>query len=418
MSKRDFYEILDISKSATPEEIKKAYRKMAIKWHPDKNPENKEEAESKFKEITEAYEILSNQEKRDIYDKYGHEGLSNDGGQSADFMEDMIKRMFGMGGMMGGDSDDEEVAPIQIIENCTLEELYTGKKVKRKITRHSLCNKCNGMGTNDGIEHVCKKCKGSGVVIRNIQSGFMVQVVQEKCKDCMGTGIDKSCTKCPKCKGTRANKEEVEISCDIPKGAYEKYTIEIENMGNEIPQNERKGKNRSDVNIIVNELPHNVFKRSFIIKGKKEYPDPADLLMELEIDLAESLCGFQKKIKHLDGSEFTINYEHIIKHGDVFVIENKGMPTLNNNKYGDLYVSVKINYPKEIPKNQQNKLWQILTNKPYKLKENDNNQITMINIENIKKKNEPRNHYFNHGRPEHHGKGFYQNGFNFSNFFK
>lgn len=426
--KRDYYEILGIAKNSTPEEIRKAYRKLAVRWHPDKNPDNKVESDAKFKEISEAYEVLSNEENRNKYDKFGHEGLRNDGynGPTSDFMEDIFKHMFGgMGGGMGsgmrGDDDDDDVPPIQIQENCTLEELYVGKKIKKKIERHNPCAKCNGTGNEDGIEHPCKKCNGQGVTVKVIQMGpMMFQQSHEKCKSCNGTGRDMSVKKCSKCKGTRINKEEVEITCEIPKGAYMKHHIIIENMGNEIPVNERRnGKTRSDVIVFVNEITHDKFKRMFIIKGKKDYPDPADLLLEIDIDLADSLCGLQKKIKHIDGSEFTINHESIIKHGDVFVIENKGMPKMDlPGKYGDLYVSIKINYPDEIPKNIQTRLYQLLTNKPYKIKENDQNTLNMVHINKVNK-NKNNSKFDNSGYSGFRGFSGQnpQQGFNFKSFF-
>lgn len=375
--KRDYYEVLGISKSATIEEIKKSYRKLALKWHPDRNTDNKEEAENKFKEITEAYEVLTNEDKKQLYDKYGHEGLRNDGysGPSGDFMNDIFRNMFG--GMGMGDDDDEqkEVPPIKVQIECTLEELFNGKKIKKKIERHNLCTKCNATGCSDGKNHTCKKCNGKGIVTGMKQLGpGMYQQFRTKCGSCNGTCVDKNVKKCTHCKGNMSTTDEVEISFDIPKGAHSQSPIVIQNKGNEIPINERHNNiTRSDVVILIREIPHDNFKRN--------KHNPEDLTLNLDIELAESLCGFQKKVKHLDGTEFIINQDNIVKDEDNFIIENKGMPKLEQkNKFGDLYVNIKVNYPNEIPKNVQTRLWQLLTNKPYKIKENDKNIVNMTKV--------------------------------------
>lgn len=418
--KRDYYQVLGVEKTNSAEDIRKAYRKLAVKWHPDKNPDNKAEAETRFKEISEAYEVLSNAEKREIYDNYGHEGLMNEGfnGPSADFMQDIFKQMFGgMGRSAHDDDDDDDIAPIQIYENCTLEELYLGKKVKRKIDRNRLCAKCNATGFDDGLDHTCKKCNGQGHVTKMVRlNAMMVTQTQERCKDCNGQGKDKSVKKCTDCKGAGFNKEEVEVSYEIPKGAYSKHYVVIENMGHELPKKMRRGgKSRTDVVIVVNEIQHDKYKRMFVIKGKKDYPDPADLLLEIEIDLADSLCGLQKKLKHIDGNEFLVNYECLIKHGDVFVLDNKGMPKMDNpSKSGDLYISVKINYPTELEKNTQTRLYQLLTGKPYKIKDVGKNIVNMVHIDktNKNKRNNPHS-----GFNEFRGFSGQNNGSFFRSFF-
>lgn len=398
--KRDYYEVLEVSKTATIDEIKKSYRKLALKWHPDRNPDNKVEAETKFKEISEANEVLTNEEKKELYDKFGHEGLKNDGfGAGGMDAEDIFRMFTGMGGNMfnmRSHDDGDDIPPIKIQENCTLEDLYNGKKIKKKIERCSLCPKCNATGCADGVQHVCKKCKGKGRVTEIKQMGqFITQQVIE-CRDCNGTCLDKNAKKCLNCKGTMTLKEQVEINFEIPKGAFSKSPIVIQGMGNEIPHNERrKGKSRSDVYVVIVEVAHDKYKRMVPIKGKNEI-DPSDLSIDLEIDLAESLCGFQRKLKFLDGKELLISHDSLTKNKEIFVVEGKGMPKLNKNKLGNLYVNILIKYPEDLPKNVQTKLWQVLTGKSSRIKENDKDAVTMNKLKAAdNRNNDPFNGYSN-----------------------
>lgn len=411
----NYYDVLGVEKTATLEEIKKAYKKLAIKWHPDKNPDNVEEAESKFKELSEAYEVLSDSEKRKIYDTHGIEGLRNGGfsGPSSGFMEDLIRQMFGG----HGDDDDDDIPPVEITEDCTLEDLYNGKVVKKKIARHSLCQDCEGTGCEDKIDHTCKKCNGNGIIIKMIQMGPMIQQIRENCKDCNGDGIDKHTKKCKKCNGIKAIKEQYEVNFEIPKGAFAnpREPIVIENVGNEIPLNERsktRGKSRSDVVVHINELKHSTYKRMFVIKNIKESIDPADLLMDLEIDLAESLCGFQKKIKHIDDKELVFDHDTLLKENDIFKVKNKGMPRVGENSYGDLYVNIKVKYPKEIPNSIKHRLWQLLTNTPYKIKDSSIKGVKMTLLKNNKSDDddqEPKRGFRGFGNNPFRGFQFFMN---------
>lgn len=402
MSKRDYYEVLGVEKNSTPNEIRKKYKQLAMKWHPDRNSNNKKEAEAKFKEISEAYEVLSDEEKRSIYDRYGHEGLSNDGyhGPSADFMEDIFKNMFGgMGGMGMGSSRHEEessVPVIQIEERCSLDELYHGKKVKRKIERHSLCTHCKGHGTDDAKDHTCSTCNGMGMIkkLQQLGPGMFTQV-RMTCNSCHGKGMDSSVKKCTKCKGNKIRKENVEISFRIPKGAHSQEPIVIRNIGNEIPIKQRKNSSntRSDVVVVIEEIEHSTFERMFVIEGKKENVDPSDLLIEIDISLAESLCGFTKTVYHLDNKEFVINHDKIVKNNDVFVIPNKGMPKRGNtNKYGDLYVKINVEYPSELEEGRKRQLYKLLTGKEQQLNTKTGNSIKM----NVVRENKSNNNHHQH----------------------
>lgn len=378
MSKEDYYKVLGVDKSADETTIKKAYRKLAMKWHPDKNIDNKQEAEVKFKEIAEAYEVLTNPDKRNKYDQYGHEGLKEmgNGGPSEDILRDMMKNFFGMGGSA---QEEDSVPDIETHEELSLEDLYVGKTIKKSISHFSICKTCDNTGCADGKEHKCKKCDGKGVSLRIIQMGPMIQQIQEQCKDCRTTGIEKGVEICKKCNGKRAVKETTEITVKIPRGAHGNSAVKVEGMGNEIPANERKGRDRSDVIVHIKEKPHAILKRMFVIRGRKDNADPADLLMDVEITLAESLCGFQKKIKHLDGKEFSLDIQNIVKNDDIIVIKGKGMPVTNKmSEYGDMFIKFVVKYPDEISKQTKQRLWQLMTNTPYQIKDKD--PITSVDI--------------------------------------
>lgn len=390
----DYYEILEIEKSASQTDIKKAYRRLALKWHPDKHPDNKEFAEQKFKEISEANSILSDPEKRDLYDKYGKEGLQNAGFDHFGNMEDILKNfssMFGsrFGHMHGDDDDDNDdgIPPVTFKEKISLDLLYKGTTIEKTIERYTLCVPCNNTGNTDGQDHTCKKCSGNGFVIRTIIQSQFMQQIKEMCKVCSGTGRDKDkATHCKKCEGKGVNKEKVTFKFEIKPGSFMDTCVKIENEGNEIPKNERKKseRSRSDVVLIIDEVQHEKIKRHFVIKDIKEDADPADLLMKLDIKLAEALCGFQTKIDHVSGEQITIKYDNTLKQGAVLVVPKAGMPKLDNSdKYGDLYIHINI-LIEQIDSNVKSKLWQLLTGTSYKIKTNSK-AINMIPTENYKK---------------------------------
>lgn len=363
-NKEDYYSVLGLDKNDNPtlDNIKNAYRKLAVKWHPDKNLNNKEVAEEKFKQITEAYEILSNEEKKEIYDKYGHEGIMNIGDPTNDIQAMMENFIFGGIGNMFEMFNNNNNNNIQHIEELTLEELYTGKNVISSIERITLCKTCNAFGTYDGLDHKCKKCNGRGKAIKIFRTGNIIQQTYENCKSCNGSGSDSSIKMCKNCNGNGSINEIKEISFFIPPGSYNSHVITIEKQGNEI-----KFGYRTNIDIYVKEKKHELFKRNFHIRNKKE-TNVADLLMDLEISLAESLCGFQRNIKFFGGTYLPIGYTKIVKYGDVIIIPKKGMPVMNKkNLYGDLYINIKVIYPQnDFDINTKMSLWKTLTNTSYK----------------------------------------------------
>jgi len=411
----DYYQILELERTATPIEIKKNYRSLALKWHPDKHSEfdekMKEIAQEKFKQIAEAYSVLSDPEKRNIYDKYGKEGLQNQGMPGPDIND--ILRNFGMFNNDNDNDNDNDISPVTLTEELPLEILYKGTKLKKEIERYNLCADCKGTGSDDGLEHKCGGCNGIGFKIKNVMlRPGMIQQMKEQCNTCGGSGNEIK-EKCKKCSGKCCDKGKIELEFVIKPGSGNKTYVKIDNQGNEIPYNERKKNNeRSDVVLIIREQQHPIFKRHFVIKGIKERPEPSDLLYELEISLAESLCGFQKTIKHISGSEKNIKSDEIIKHGEVLIIPGLGMPDYDDKKkFGDLYVHVSVANI-SLDSKKKNRLWQILTDTSYPVRENTKNVCEMLSVEEFNKKykkHKKKKHEQNYGHDsdehEHNERG-------------
>jgi len=382
MESDDYYAILGLEKTATDEQIKKSYRKLAGKWHPDLHPHDKEKATKMFAKIGEASEILSDPEKRKLYDQFGKDGLKHreeSGMSGSPFGQDpmsFFSQMMGghmMGGhMMGGNVGKHMVSDVpdcRVQVPVKLEDLYNGATIISDVNRHSFCDKCEGKGSKHGENIECKECKGQGVAMVQIRPGMFTQT---RCKVCNGSCIDPKVTKCKKCNGNKFFKETVTMKVKIPKGAYNKYNVVTKGEGNAIPPDEidSSGTSRSNVNFEVIEKPHNIFKRGLIIPGKRNV-DYSDLLIEIEISFVESIVGFYREITHLDGHKITIRHEDPLRHGDYFVIIGQGMPKLDNHdKYGDLFVTILTIHPKEFnfTSTMRKQVAKILTGKEHLVK--------------------------------------------------
>ena len=323
----DYYEILDIPKTASDEEIKKAYKKKALKWHPDKNPDDINKAESEFKKITEAYDILNNKDKKHIYDTQGHEGLKRMENNS-NMHNDMNNVYFNLFTNQNND--------IVIEKELTLEELYVGCKLHCKYTRKNICSWCDGYGSEDKKNHNCEVCNGKGHIITQLNMGFIIQNIMTPCNKCNG-GQQNNFLKCKICGGTGKEDSSNEIDIDIISGLWEGTNILYQNEGNI----RDKDGNRTNLIIIIKEKQHPVYKRKYDI--------PHNLYMEHEITLCESICGFNHEVDFICGKKINIinKNDDITKEGDVIIINKYGMPNAsqNNNKiaeYGDLYVTIRI----------------------------------------------------------------------------
>jgi len=360
VKERDYYDRLGVSPDCTEDELKKAYRKMAIKYHPDKNQgSGKDAAEEKFKEISEAYEVLSDPDKRKMYDQHGSEGLK-EGGFHATSAEDLFSSFFGsMGGGMGGfdfggaegmsgfngmfgggggrGGGGKRQHKGENIEHemfRTLEELYNGKNVKIAINRDEVCKTCRGSGSNKpGVSSTCSKCKGSGAVFMTKQMGpGMIQQMQGKCPDCNGTGDKISdADKCSTCKGKKLVPGKKIVQFLVEKGTRDGERIMLKGEGSEYP-NAPSG----DVIITIREKPHSTFKR----RGN-------DLILQKRIKLLDSIAGTSFTIPTLDNRKLwvTLNKGENIKQGDMRIIEGEGMPIKGSSKKGQLAVVFDIEYP-------------------------------------------------------------------------
>ncbi|KAG0648653.1 hypothetical protein D0Z07_4963 [Hyphodiscus hymeniophilus] len=349
----DLYEILEISKSSTKDEIKKAYRRAALKHHPDKVPEDRRaDADAKFKAVSQAYEILHDEEKRHLYDTHGMAAFdpSRGGGMGAEVdLDDILQQMFGMGvgggmppGFDGGAGGRGPKRPRRGRDEeqkyeVTLEELYKGKTVKFASTKNVICSHCKGSGGKEKAKpQTCERCKGQGVTVglRSVGPGL---VTQERmiCDTCEGTGkVFKEKDKCKKCKGKRTTPEKKVLEIYIPRGAREGERIVLEGEADQVPD-----QTPGDIVFTLVEEDHDIFQRA-----------GDDLSAELDITLAEALCGFSRVVlKHLDGRGIHLNHPQgkVLRPGQILKVEGEGMPLKKSDAKGDLYLVVKIDFPED-----------------------------------------------------------------------
>ncbi|XP_032029994.1 dnaJ homolog subfamily A member 4 isoform X1 [Hylobates moloch] len=304
-----YYDILGVKPSASPEEIKKAYRKLALKYHPDKNPDEGE----KFKLISQAYEVLSDPKKRDIYDQGGEQAIKEGGSGSPSFSSpmDIFDMFFGGGGRMARERRGKNVVH-QL--SVTLEDLYNGVTKKLALQKNVICEKCEGVGGKKGSVEKCPLCKGRGMQIHIQQIGpGMVQQIQTVCVECKGQGerINPK-DRCESCSGAKVIREKKIIEVHVEKGMKDGQKILFHGEGDQEPELEP-----GDVIIVLDQKDHSVFQR----RGH-------DLIMKMKIQLSEALCGFKKMIKTLDNRILVITSKsgEVIKHGDLKCVCDEGMP--------------------------------------------------------------------------------------------
>jgi molecular chaperone DnaJ len=353
MAKRDYYEILEIPRTASPEEIKKAYRKMALKHHPDKNP-NDPSAEGKFKEAAEAYEILSDADKKARYDRYGHDGVKGMPGGGAGMSMDDIFSHFGdiFGDAFGGAFGDQfgfntrgrttrrrvnRGTNLRVKVKLTLEEIATGVEKKIKVSKYVPCDACNGTGAEKGASmNTCHTCHGRGQVT-HVTSTFLGQMqTTSTCPTCDGEGTVIG-TKCNKCFGNGIVKGEEVISVRIPAGVADGMQLSMSGKGNAAA----RGGIAGDLLILVEEHEHENFTR-----------DGNNLIYEHFISVPDAALGTSIEIPTIDGKA-RIKIDAGTQSGKILRLKGKGLPDLNGYGRGDILVNLNVWTPKDLTREEE-----------------------------------------------------------------
>ena len=362
--KRDYYEVLGVNKDASDDEIKKAYRKLAKKYHPDANPDNKKEAEAKFKEVNEAYENLSDPQKRRMYDQFGHNGPQGFGGggqggyysySTSGFdgfdmgdLGDIFSSFFG-GGFGGRTSSRQNNGPVKGADlrynmEITFEESFLGTEKEITINRDDTCDTCKGTGARPGSKvETCSMCGGSGQ-IKQVQSTILGQMQTTRtCPTCHGEGkVIKE--PCDTCRGKGTVRKQARIRVKIPAGIDENQTVVLRGEGAPGTRGGPKG----DLYITVHIKRHNVFTR-------QDY----NVLCDIPITFTQATLGAELKIPMVDGSTVMFKIPEGTQTGTRFRIKGKGFKAVNRNYEGDLIFTVEIQTPKRLSKEQRELLVQL-----------------------------------------------------------
>ncbi len=353
-STRDYYEILGVDKKSDAEEIKRAYRRAAMKHHPDRNPGDAE-AEKAFKEAAEAYEVLSDAQKRKIYDQYGREGLRGAGGpaghdfsrMNAEDIFSMFNDIFAGGGPFGGGGGRRARGPargydLETEVSITLEDVLAGCEREVDFTRLDICDKCTGSGAKPGSKPVsCPHCGGHGKVQRTGLGGMFRMV--EACPACSGRGqVIKEF--CPTCRGKGRVPKARTISVRIPAGVSDGQAVRVKGEGEPPSPDESPGGAgiHGDLHVVIRVREHDLFQRH-----------NSDLLLELPVAFALAALGGDVKIPTLDGERETLHIPRGTQHGTLLRIAKQGLPDLRGGSRGDLVVGVKIDIPKRLTKEQE-----------------------------------------------------------------
>lgn len=354
--KRDYYEVLGVNKNATDEELKKAYRKLAKKYHPDANPDNKEEAEKKFKELNEAYETLSDKQKRQMYDQFGFDGpnfAGNQGGGSYyyssgfdgfnDFSDlgDIFSSFFG-GSSRGRSSSGATRATkgndLKVATEITFEESYLGTEKEVTVTREEKCSACQGTGGARGSKpETCPVCKGTGTITQIAQTVFGQMKTQRTCNNCGGTGTVIS-NPCPECRGRGTVRKVAKIKVKLPEGIDDGQTVVLKGEG----EPGKNGGPNGDLYIVVRVKKHKIYSR------KAEH-----VLCDVPITFTMAALGGEVEIPMVDGTKERYKIPEGTQTDTKFVIKNKGFKNINGNWRGDFVFTVVVQTPKKLTTEQR-----------------------------------------------------------------
>lgn len=351
-AKRDYYEVLGVQRTAGDDEIKKAYRKLAMQWHPDKNPDNKHHAEEKFKEAAEAYSVLSDAQRRAQYDRFGHAGVSGAGGggfggfdpQSFSDFSDILGDFFGFGDVFGGGSGRRRTraqrgADLRYDLEISFEEAMFGLKTRIKIPKTETCHDCSGTGAKPGTSATtCSQCGGRGQV--RYQQSFLV--VSRPCRECSGTGqVVKD--PCKTCRGEGRVRAEKTLSVTVPAGVDSDSRLRIAGEGEAGVHGGPPG----DLYVVLHVAEHPFFER-----------EDQDLYCRIPITFSQAALGTEIEVPTLEKPE-KLHIPEGTQSGTRFMIRNKGVPNVNGHGRGDLYITVDVKTPTHLTKEQKKLLEQL-----------------------------------------------------------
>ena len=348
--KEDYYQILGIQRTASEVEIKSAFRRQAMKYHPDRNPGNKE-AEEQFKKVNEAFSVLSDPQKKQMYDQYGHEGLNGAGGfggfnangfgDFSDIFGSIFGDVFGGNfGRRGGAPRPQRGEDLKIDISLTLEEAFSGKEVPIDYTRLDNCPACDGSGAAPGsARKTCRSCNGSGTV--TYSQGFFS--MRQVCPDCGGRGtvVEKPC---PECRGSGHKRVKEQITVKVPSGVRSGIVLRVSN-GGDIGVN---GGGFGDLHVEVHVKEHKIFRRA-----------GDDLVLDAPITYPQAVLGGSIKVPTIEGKELEVTIPKATQFGAVLKMQGNGMPRLGKKGFGDLLINIKIDVPKK-PTAKQKELLEAL----------------------------------------------------------
>ncbi|MER2606503.1 MAG: molecular chaperone DnaJ [Siculibacillus sp.] len=341
MAKRDYYEVLGVSKSADEKDLKSAFRKLAMQFHPDRNPGDAE-AEAKFKEINEAYDVLKDGQKRAAYDRYGHAAFENGGGGGGGFngdfaqtMSDIFENFFGdVGGRGGRGQGRERGADLRYNMDITLEEAFTGKQVEIRVPTTVTCEACTGTGAKPGTSaQSCRTCGGHGRV-RAVQGFF---TIERTCPTCQGRG-QVIPDPCKKCNGTGHTATEKTLAVNIPAGIEDGNRIRLAGEG----EAGARGGPAGDLYIFISLKPHAFFQR-----------DGADVFCRVPISMTTAALGGQIEVPTLEGQPAKVKVPEGTQSGKQIHLKGKGMPVMRTRGHGDMYIQVMVETPRNLTKRQR-----------------------------------------------------------------
>ena len=374
MSKRDYYEVLGVNKSAKKEEIKKSYRKLALKYHPDKNKGDKG-AEEKFKEASEAYHVLSDDKRKASYDQFGHAAFQGGGGQGgfgnfdfsssfSDIFEDVFGDLGDFGFASSGGSrrrSNNRGSDLRYDVSIDLNDAFAGTEKKINYTTYKKCKTCTGSGAKPGSKpSVCNYCNGQGKV-RSSQGFF---TIQQTCPQCSGEG-EKIINPCSNCSGIGKVQSNESVSVKIPKGVDDGTRIRLAGKG----EAGSKGGGNGDLYLFVTVEPHNIFKRA-----------EENLYYELPISIADAALGTAVEVPSIDGGKTKIKIPSGTQSGKQLRLKGKGMPILRRNLLGDLYIRIITEVPTSLTKRQKELLSEFKT-----LEDNKSNPLIKTFFDKAKK---------------------------------